>query len=85
MHNEDIIKYEVESSTYDFKLEEYKLGKHTKKTDILVDISAMANHPSDGEKYILIGIKKKNGEIIKIQFIENVTDDAIYQQYVNEH
>lgn len=78
---EDIIEYNSESSFIDFKREEYPLGKHPKKNEILKDISAFANHFSNNDKYIFIGVKDKNGskEIFEIQ---ELTDDAKYQEFV---
>jgi predicted HTH transcriptional regulator len=52
----EIIKYHSESVYVDFKSQEYPLGKNGKKNEILKDISAMANHPSNEPKYIVIGI-----------------------------
>lgn len=80
---EDIIEYNSESSFVDFKREEYPLGKHPKKNEILKDFSAFANHFSNNDKYIFIGIKEKNGskEVFEIQ---ELTDDAKYQEFVFE-
>jgi hypothetical protein len=78
----EIIKYDSESSSVDFKRHQYPLGKHQKKNEILKDISAMANHPSDKEKFILIGIEEKNGMASSFIDIENPIDQANYQQFI---
>lgn len=84
-HLLDIIKYESESAHVDFKQQEYPLGKHAKKNELLKDISAMANHPSNNPKYILIGIKEENGMAADFFEIEKVTDQAKYQQFIDEN
>jgi len=81
----NIIKYESESTYVDFKLQEYPLGNHPKKNEILKDISAMANHPSNNPKYILIGIKEKNGMAAEFIDIDNPTDQAKYQQFIEDN
>lgn len=81
----DIIKYDSESARVDFKSEEYPLGKDPKKNELLKDISAMANHPSNDPKYILIGVKEENGMVSEIVGIETPTDQAQYQQFINSN
>ena len=54
----EIIEYENESHRVDFKKIEYPLGKDAKKNEILKDFSAFANHLSDDDKFIIIGIKR---------------------------
>lgn len=82
---EQIIKYDSEGSNLDYKKEEYSLGKNVKKNEILKDISAFANHHSDIDKYIIIGIKEENGIAGQFFEIENLTDEATYQQFLNEN
>lgn len=79
------IKYDCEGSTLDYKKEEYPLGKHAKRNEILKDISALANHHSDEDKYIIIGIKEENGVAKDFYEIENLTDEASYQKFVSEY
>lgn len=81
----EIIKYESEGAHVDFKSQEYKLGKYVKKNELLKDFSAMANHPSNKPKYILIGIKEENGMAAKFVDIEEPTDQAKYQQFIDEY
>lgn len=79
---EQIIKYNSEGSNLDYKKEEYVLGKSEKKNEILKDISAFANHHSDSDKYIIIGVKEKDGVASEFYEIENLTDEATYQQFL---
>jgi len=82
---EQIIKYNCESPTLDYKKEEYPLGKHAKRNEILKDFSAFANHHSNEDKYIIIGVKEENGIAKDFYEIENLTDEAAYQKFVNEN
>lgn len=80
-----ILKYDSESSVLDFKKENYHLGNHPKRNDILKDISSFANHPADTPKYIFLGISELcggGGEIIGIQ---ETLDEANFQQFLNEN
>lgn len=79
---EQIIRYNSEGSNLDYKKEEYVLGKSEKKNEILKDISAFANHHSDSDKYIIIGVKEKDGVASEFYEIENLTDEATYQQFL---
>lgn len=79
---ENKIKNDSEGPTLDFKQKEYPLGKHPKKHELLKDISAFANHPSDNDKFIIIGVSEKDGLSDEIFDIENKYDDSDYQQYV---
>ena len=56
---EEIISYSSESHLLDFKSEQYLLGKNPKKYELLKDISSMANHPSNEDKYRIIGVSEK--------------------------
>jgi hypothetical protein len=81
----DIIKYGSESHSVDFKREQYPIEKHAKKHELLKDISAMANHPSDEDKYIIIGIKEKNGKGSDLYSISEIVDQSKYQQYIDSN
>lgn len=86
--NRDIeqkIKYDCEGSSLDYKKEEYPLGKHIKRNEILKDISSLANHHSDEDKYIIIGVKEENGVAKDFYEIEIITDEASYQKFVIEN
>jgi hypothetical protein len=82
---EQIIKYNSEGSNLDYKKEEYVLGKSEKKNEILKDISAFANHHSDSDKYIIIGVKEKDGVASEFYEIDTLTDEATYQQFLFEN
>lgn len=79
----EIIEFGSESFFVDFKKEQYPIEKHIKKHELLKDISAMANHPSDADKFILIGIKEKNGLASEFFNIDSVVDEAKYQQLID--
>lgn len=84
---EDVIKrlieYESESFKLDYKTEQYQLGKHPKKGELLKDIIAFANHLSDDDKYIIIGVK--DGVEKTILEVDNPIDDAKYQEFIREY
>lgn len=82
---EEIIKYHSEGHALDFKREQYPIGKHPKKHEILKDFVALLNHPSDEEKYIICGIKEKNGVADKFYGIGDLVDEAKYQQFINSN
>jgi hypothetical protein len=81
----EIIDYENESHRVDFKMIEYNLGKDSKKNEILKDFSAFANHLSDSEKFIIIGIKELEDKTKEINGIDNPTDEAKYRQFINDN
>ncbi|PXY01389.1 hypothetical protein DF185_07855 [Marinifilum breve] len=81
----EIIKYYPESHNVDFKKEQYPIQKHYKKHEIIKDISAMANHPSNEDKFIIIGVKEKNGTAAEFYNIDELIDQANYQQYLDSH
>ncbi len=82
---EEIIKYDSEGVKIDFKREEYSLGKNVSKFEILKDISAFANHHSNEDKFIIIGVKEENGIATEILGIDDLTDEAKYQQLIFEN
>ncbi|MEP6262829.1 MAG: ATP-binding protein [Gillisia sp.] len=82
---EEIIKYDSEGVKVDYKQEEYSLGRNANKFEILKDISAFANHHSDEDKFIIIGVKEENGIAKDILGISQITDEAKYQQFVFEN
>ena len=78
----DIIKYDAESHKLDFKREQYLLGKNEKKAELLKDVLSFANHPSNEDKFIIIGIDEKSKEILGIQ---NPVDEAQYREYISKN
>lgn len=85
MKLEDLIRYHSESSTLDFKKEQYPIESHPKKHELLKDISAMANNPDNSEKYIIIGIKEEGGLYSSSHPIADLVDEAKYRQYINSN
>jgi hypothetical protein len=81
----DILKYSSEGHSIDFKRDQYPITRHAKKHEILKDMSAMANHPSDEDKFIIIGVKEKNGVVSEFHDILELVDQAKYQQYIDAY
>lgn len=81
----NILLYSSESHSIDFKMEQYPIERHEKKHELLKDISAMANHPSDEDKYIVIGVIEKNGIASGYCNINDLVDQAKYQQYIDSN
>ncbi len=80
------IENESEYSHLDFKKEQYPLEKNApKKPEFLKDIMAFANFISKEDKYIIIGVEEVGGVADSFSPIENLNDQASYQQYVNEY
>ena len=82
---EEIIKYNSESYDVDFKKVEYPLGKVANKNEFLKDISAMANHPSNDKKHIIVGVVEKNGVAESFVNIPKLTDQAKYQEFIDNN
>lgn len=81
----EILKLHSEGFALDFKREQYPIGKHPKKYEILKDFMAMLNHPSDEDKFIICGVKEKNGLVDQIFDIGDLVDDANYQQLIDSN
>jgi hypothetical protein len=79
---EKIIQYDSESPTLDFKEIQYSLENNPKKNELLKDISAMANYPGDENRFIIIGVIESNGVAGKFRDIDQLIDDAKYQQFL---
>lgn len=77
----DLIENANECEYLDFKLEEYDNHKYH---ELIKDIMAFANSHTKQNKYIIIGMKKKD-EITTFNSINSVTDDADYQVIINEY
>lgn len=76
----ELIQFSSEGFSLDFKREQYPIISHAKKHEILKDISAMANHPSNEDKFIIIGVKDENGVANEFFNIDSLIDDSTYQQ-----
>jgi hypothetical protein len=81
----ELIKYGAENACLDFKEIQYSIEKHPIKNEILKDISAMANHPSDEDKFIIVGVREESGVVAGLKNISDVIDEAKYQQFVNSN
>ena len=77
--------YEEESTTLDFKREEYKFqgASDLEKSELLKDILAFSNAWRRTDAYILIGVEEVKGERSKVLGIKEELDDAHLQQFVN--
>jgi hypothetical protein len=78
-----LIRYGAENHSLDFKEIQYPIIQHPKKNELLKDISAMANLPNDDDKYIIVGVKELNGMASSFLNIQDLVDEASYQQFVN--
>ncbi len=77
--------FEEESSTLDFKQEQYAFAnaEEYQKGELLKDILAFANAWRRNDAYILIGIEEVKGGKSIVLGIDNDLDDADLQQFVN--
>jgi hypothetical protein len=79
----DLIKYENENSSLEFKAIQYKRGQHE---ECIKDIMAIANANVDGERHIIIGVKPISDgtrELLGIQ--EEFIDASTYQQLIDSN
>lgn len=81
----EILEYGSEGYLVDFKQEQYVLGQNFNKHEFLKDISAFANHPKYEDKFIIIGVEEKNGIAGSLNNINELIDQAKYQQYLNTY
>lgn len=77
----ELIEFHNENEYLDFKQEEYK---DQKKHELIKDVLAFANAEYAGDRYIIIGIKKTNGEPEAFQ-VESPLDSSDIQTYVLEY
>jgi hypothetical protein len=85
--NEQLVQallFEEESTTLDFKRDQYKFvgGTDTDKSELLKDILAFANAWRRVDAFIVIGVKELKGRK-SIVGIDEPLDDADLQQFVN--
>ncbi|PUV24381.1 AlbA family DNA-binding domain-containing protein [Sphingobacterium athyrii] len=80
------IEDESEYSHLDFKEEQYPIERQAmKKPEFLKDIMAFANLTTAEDKYIIVGVKDDSDTADRFVSIENLNDQATYQQYANEY
>lgn len=89
MNNElfERLLYEEESTTLDFKKEQYRFAKATddEKSELLKDILGFANAWRRSEAYILIGVEDVRGgrgNVVGIPVTDHLDDHSL-QQFVN--
>ena len=77
--------YEEESTTLDFKRDQYLFVKATdeEKSELLKDILGFANAWRRSAAYILIGVEEVRGRHSLVQGISTHLDDHSLQQFVN--
>lgn len=85
--NEELFEqllYEEESTTLDFKKEQYRFVKASdeEKSELLKDILGFANAWRRSEAYILIGVEDVRGGRSKVIGISDHLDDHSLQQFV---
>ena len=82
----DALLFEDESTTLDFKQEQYPFIKadDEQKSEILKDILAFANAWRRSDAYILIGVEEKKNEKNIVKGITQHIDEASLQQFVNK-
>jgi len=81
----NLIENHSEDNLLDFKKIQYPLGKNPKKHELLKDISAMANCLINDDKFIIIGVNEIDGKADSFNNIDELIDDANYQNYVIEN
>lgn len=82
MHKiEELIQYHNECEFLDFKIQEYTAkNKHS----LIKDVLSFANANTVGDRYIIIGVSKKDGKIT-LNEIESQLDSANIQQMIHEN
>ncbi|MDR2275344.1 MAG: ATP-binding protein [Sphingobacterium sp.] len=82
----NLIENESENTKLDFKLEQYPIEKgNIKKGEFLKDMCAFANLMNKEDKFIIIGAKEKNGVAVGFKPIDELHDQASYQQFLNQY
>lgn len=79
MDIEELIRYHGEGAYLDFKLKEYTKDN---RFELVKDVMSLANSNYTGDRYIVIGIKKKV-EGVEYHSIDNPKDGAEIQQTIH--
>lgn len=81
----ELLLYENESSTLDFKRDQYPFEGATNddKSELLKDILSFSNAWRRSDAYILIGVEEVQGKRPNVVGITKHLDDAKLQQFVN--
>lgn len=81
MNLDDLIEYESENTSLDFKAEEY--GKNN--YELIKDVMSMANAHTNEKKYIVVGVKDNPNEDREIIGLKNISDQAILENIIQEN
>jgi len=81
---DDLIKYENENTSLDFKETQYKKEQHEA---IIKDLMSKAKDDVENDRYIIIGVNDKSPGDREIVHIEkgDFINSAIYQQIIREN
>lgn len=79
---DDLIIYENESSSLEFKKVEYQKINHQ---ELIKDIISLANAKIEGNRYIITGVKAFPNGKKEFHGLQSLKDDAIYQQLIHEN
>jgi hypothetical protein len=81
----ELLLFEQESDTLDFKSRQYSFAKGTEeeKAEILKDILAFTNSWRRADAYVLTGVQEVKGDKSTVVGIDEDIDDAALQQFVN--
>ena len=80
-----IIQNDPEGTNIDYKWKFYDLSVEESKAEFIKDIVAFANCLVEGDKYIIFGIKEKNGYPEEFQTIDLKYDDSTLQEIIQSY
>ncbi len=78
----EMIEFDNENTYLDFKRDDYT---NKDKVNLLKDIMSMANASFNRNSYIIIGIKAKPGERNEIIGVDNIRDQAEFENLIQEN
>ena len=83
----ECIENEIESSNFDFKKDIYDFTNSKSKQDFLTDVLSFANSHSNGDKYIITGVKLYPDGHRDLEGIteSKIKDGADYQGFINDN
>ena len=81
MNLDELIEYESENTSLDFKAEEY--GKNS--FELIKDVMSMANSHTNGKRYIIVGVKDNPNEDREIIGLKTISDQAILENIIQEN
>lgn len=80
-----IIDNYPEGSTIDYKWKFYDLNNDGGKSEFLKDVTSFANNLENDDKYIIFGVKEKNGYPEEFQEVFIDSDDSSLQQIIQTY